>query len=129
MAQNIRIGDNATIGGIAQGARDVTQHVMMGSTDHAELRHVLGELTEAIRGLDRSVKDKAVALAIAEQVTAAVDAPDRDVEQTASWWDYLGRFADSLTVAGALGAPTTVPALYQQASPLLEHLLRAAGGG
>ena len=106
---------------IAQAGRDLTQHVHQ-SVDQAELRQVVEQLTEAIRSLDRSVTDRAVALTIAQQVTAAVEAPDRDPEELADHWTWLGRFADSLAV---LGAPSTVTTLYQQAQPLMAKLLEA----
>lgn len=115
------------VGAIGQAGRDLSQHVAMGGEDD-ELRRVLSDLTEAIRGLDRLVADKAVALAIAEQVKATVDAGRRDSDQVTSWWDYLGRFADSLAVAGAVGAPTTVRALYDHAAPLIAPYLLSAGG-
>jgi len=115
----IQIGSiHGPVGAIAQG-QHFSQHVNLGA-DNAELRQVLDDLTEAIRGLDRSVPDKAVALTIAQQVAVAIDAPDRDVEQTTSWWEYLGRFVNTVT---ALQMVSSVPALYHQAEPLMVKLL------
>jgi hypothetical protein len=127
VGHSISIGDNAQFGALGIAGHQVIQTVRQGS-DHTELRQLVGDLADAIRGLSRSVQDRAVAMAVTQQVSAAVDAPDRDPEELADHWAWLGRFADSVAAAGALGAPANILVLYQQASPLIEQLIRLASG-
>lgn len=111
---------------VSLAGRDSTQRHIHTGGGQTELRQILGELTEAVRNLDRSVKDRAVALTVAQQVAAAIDAPDRDSDELADHWTWLGRFADGLAAAAA---PATLGTLYQQATPLMEPLMRLGSGG
>jgi len=129
MGSGISIGAINAPGGVVGVGRDsFTQSVAMNSGS-GELRQILSELTEAIRELDDSVTEKAVAETVAEQVLAALDATDRDIAKTDRLWAYLGRFADGVQTLGVIGAPTTVKALYDQAEPLIRPLLQLGGGG
>jgi hypothetical protein len=124
---NTFLAPAGTINVAQSGTGDVFQHVEPPG-DLTEIRRLLGDMKQALAAGEIAEDQREEGLVYIEQLVAELQHPKPRPSMLKIPWLGLGRIADGIAVAGSLGAPTTVAALYQQVSPLIAPLLQLAGG-